>query len=180
MVRIDGHHIVAFALGLLAGCAAPPDVPPLVQAADPRESEAQRGVTKALPIDVEIDDATLDNWQYAHAVEADLDGDGAVERVVIVAGVETLEQGTPLWEDGHQWAVFVDSLQARTLVYTAFVPHGRVSAAVLEPVDGRRSLLVLERSPYRLRALTIDYAGPAAASLAAAMTHDVATWLPER
>ena len=163
-------------ISLLAGCGGPPAA-----------TAPQQTLTTApqpvpdLPLEIEVDPATLEGWRYRHTITADLDNDGRGEAVVIAADVETLDDGTPLWEDGHRWVVFVaDGDAAHRLLYAAFVPHGRVAAAVLEPgAEGQRAVLVVERTPYRLRTLTVRYAA-GAARLDTATEHIVESWLPER
>jgi hypothetical protein len=136
----------------------------------------------SLPVDAGVlgsaDDAA--GWGYRRRLEADLDGDGVVEVVVMAADVEVLEDGTPLWEDGHRWAAFVEpNAGSRTLLYAAFVPNGFAEAAVLEPgADGRRAVLVQERAPRRVRVLNLEFDGPGTARLISAVEYRVEWWLP--
>lgn len=117
-------------------------------------------------------------WAYLRALEADLDGDGAAERVILAADVETTGSGEPLWGHGHRWAVFVEGLGVRTLLYAALVPNGHAESAVLDQQDGRREVLVLERSRHQVRVLTISYEGPGRAKLTSAAYYQVEGWLP--
>src|SRR5687767_11340541 len=48
-------------------------------------------------------------WRYREESTADLDGDGAAETVVLASEVEMGTDGQPLWEDGHRWALLVES-----------------------------------------------------------------------
>lgn len=157
---------------LLAMCACGPDG---------REPDGER-VLDGPPVDpgiVASADVAAD-WGYRRRLEADLDGDGTVEAVVMAADVEVLEDGTPLWEDGHRWAAFVEpEAGPRTLLYAAFVPNGFAEAAVLWPTaDGRRAVLVQERTPQRVRILEVEFDGPGTARLRSAAAYPVETWLP--
>jgi hypothetical protein len=119
-------------------------------------------------------------WAYGHEAGADLDGDGSRETVVLASDVRTSPSGVPLWEDGHRWALTVSSGADVTLLYAAFVPNGFVEAAVEPPSsDGTREILVLERTPGRLRVLTLAYAGPGQAPPPASVAHySLEGWLP--
>jgi hypothetical protein len=108
-------------------------------------------------------------WPHRRALAADLDGDGSEETIVLAADVSLAQDGDPLWEDGHRWAVYVDGPGGRTLLYAAFVPHGHVEAAITQPdFDGRRQVHVEERSPTQSRWLEIAYDGPGRARTASA------------
>ena len=62
---------------------------------------------------------------------------------------------------------------------SAFVPHGFVEAAVLQPSSaGQRELLVQERTPKQVRALTITYEGPDQARSVSAAYYQLESWLP--
>lgn len=133
------------------------------------------------PIDpavVSSADETL-RWEYRQTLETDLDADEAVERLTLTADVVVGSDGTPLWEDGHRWAAYVDEPEGRTLVYSAFVPNGFAEAAVaVADGDGSRAVLILERTPTQLRVLEIDYVRPGVARLATAGHYPLQSWLP--
>ena len=118
-------------------------------------------------------------WPYRQQRSADLDGDRSAEIVVLACDVSFSSQGAPLWEDGHRWALVIQDRRAATLAYAAFVPHGSVEVAVLQPSsEGRRDVLVQEHSRDRLRALTIGYAGEGRARSVSAAHYQVEAWLP--
>lgn len=121
-------------------------------------------------------------WPYRYELQADLDGDGGRETVALVCDVEVTSGGRILWEDGHRWALLVTDGPETTLAYAAFVPRGSVEVAVLRPSSGReREVLVIERTPERLRMVTIGYQGPgraAATSAAHYQIDQIESWLP--
>jgi hypothetical protein len=141
----------------------------------------ERNPLEAPPIDTtkvrSVDEAA--GWKYRRELAVDLDGDRAEERLVIAADAEVDGAGTPLWEDGHRWAVFVESPQGRTPLYAAFVPNGFVEVAALAPDDaGRRKVLVQERTRDQLRALEVEYEGPRRARLSSGAYYQLGEWLP--
>ena len=119
-------------------------------------------------------------WAYHRDASADLDGDGRAERIVIAADVTVRADGRPLWEDGHRWAVYVEAPAGeRTLLYAAFVPNGFAEAAILAAgQDGRRRVLVQERTPPQVRALDLEYLRPGTARTMSAAHYQVEQWLP--
>ena len=147
----------------------------------PQRADRESNPLDAPPVDttrVRSADEALE-WKYRQELAVDLDGDRQAETLVIAADVELAQSGEPLWEDGHRWAVYVDSPQGRTLLYAAFVPNGFVEAAALTPgSDGRRKVLVQERMPSQLRALEVEYLAPRSARLSSGAYYQVQTWLP--
>lgn len=156
---------------LLAACGGPARTPgsrePNPLEAPPVDAARVRSAAEAA------------TWRHARSLEADLDGDGAAERVVLAADVTTRADGTPLWEDGHRWALFVEAGARRTLLYAAFVPNGNAEAAVLAAgSDGRRHVLVAERTPQETKSLQVEYLSPGRARLVSAAYYQVEQWLP--
>lgn len=100
-------------------------------------------------------------WSYRRAAVADLDADAVPERLVVASDVFVTDDGEPLWDEQHRWAVYVEEDDgARTLVYSAFAPPGGVSVAVASPADsGRRRIVVIEQGPRRGRLLLAEYGG---------------------
>ena len=117
------------------------------------------------------------SWAWKRETRADLDGDGRSETVAIASDVTVGNDGRPLWEDGHRWAVYVEAETGRrTLLYSAFVPNGHAEAAILEPdQEGRRDVLVQERTPSGLRVLRIGW--PDGEVVEATGEFPVAEWL---
>jgi hypothetical protein len=158
---------LAIAIAALASCT---------RAADPPPSPLQE-----LPVNaaLNITPQKALGWGYRREIRTDLTGDGSEERVVLAAGVEIDDRGVPLWEDGHQWAVIVQERGADTLLYAAFVPNGFVEAAVLTPdTEGRRELLIQERTPTQVRALVVSYQKAGEGRSVSAAHYQIDQWLP--
>lgn len=154
-------------LGLVLAACSPSAAPP---------GDASGG---RLPVDDRVQLAAAAQWPHRQAVEADVDGDGTAEGVVLVSDVTLDREGRPLWEDGHRWAVFVDDEGQRTLLYGDFVPNGHVEAGVVSGAEGRaRHVLVRERTPQRARTFVIAYDGPGAARGVSAAAYQVEQWVP--
>lgn len=162
----------ALLFGAVLACEASPEPIEKVPPPPPPPPIDTMGVTS-------VDTAAA--WGYRHVAEADVDGDGTEERLVLTADVALSRRADPLWEDGHRWAAFVEEPSGeRTLVYAAFVPNGFVQAAVLIPdPDGRRPILLQERTPGRVRTLAVDYRGPGAAFARSVLEYNVDEWLIE-
>lgn len=118
-------------------------------------------------------------WAYRRTAVADLDGDAVPERLVVASDVFVTDDGEPLWDDTHRWAVYVEEDDgARTLVYSAFAPPGGVSVAVAAPAEsGRRRIVVVEQSPRRGRLLLAAYAGVGRVELVAAAGEELELWV---
>ena len=118
-------------------------------------------------------------WAYRRALDADLTGDGAPERVVLTSDVTLTPDGQPLWEDGHRWAVYVEEGEEQTLLYSAFVPNGFSEAAVSPATEGARAeVLISERTPQHLRILTVEYLGAGRARAGTYAQYLIESWLP--
>ncbi len=106
-------------------------------------------------------------WNYRQFADADLDGDGTVERVVLTARVE-LVRGRPAWDDGQPWQVYIESADGRrTYVYAQRLQIGTLTMRVSLAEGGRPATVVLiEHLPDRLSLYEISYAGTDRASVA--------------
>lgn len=133
----------------------------------------------APPLALEISAEEADRWQRRHEIEADLDGNGSVESVILAADVTLSDRGVPLWEDGHRWVLMAREGSELTLLYSAFVPNGFAEAAVLEPSgDGAREVLIQERTPQQVRTLTVRYEGPGRARAGSSAYYQIERWFP--
>lgn len=145
-----------------------------------RSSPPANDPLSAPPLALELSAEQALAWAYHHELSSDLDGDNSPETVVLASDVQLSARGVPLWEDGHRWALVVQEGDRATLVYSAFVPHGFVEAAILQASsERRREVLVQERTPNQLRALAISYEGPGRARSASAAYYQIESWFPE-
>ena len=125
-------------------------------------------------------------WPLQRSVTADLDGDGADERLVVASDVSVDAAGAPLWEDGHLWAAYVVDApeagardSARTLLYGAFLPMGRAEVALTEPSVGEPPrVFILSRMNGRVTAEDVAYDGPGKARGMGGATFMPQRWVP--
>lgn len=118
-------------------------------------------------------------WDYQRALQADLNGDGSEEQVVLAADVVVNERNLPLWEDGHRWALVVRERGSDTLVFSSFVPNGFVEAAVsIASSEGPRELFIQERTPGQVRSLVVSYQEPGSARSVSGAWYQIEQWMP--
>jgi hypothetical protein len=160
--------ILVLTCASLAACA-PPAIPP----ADAPLQEP--------PVDsARISVSEVAGWRQRRLVGTDLNGNGTLETVVLASDVTVRNDGTPLWEDGHRWAVFVEEGDQRTLLYAAFVPNGHAEAAVLTADDkGHRHVLIQERTPEQTKSLVVSYERPGTARGVSAAYYQIDQWFPD-
>jgi hypothetical protein len=144
------------------------------------QGEPAANPLSAAPVDPAIA-AAATGWSHQQTTRADLDGDGVMESVVLTSDVSLDRAGRPLWEDGHRWAVFVaaDGPASPVMLYAAFVPHGRVEAAIAAPdSDGKSSVVVVERQPTRLRVVDVRYESGKPVQVRSEAFYHLSTWAP--
>ena len=145
---------------LVGGCAVdsrPPQAADSVPTARGDSAPAVQLVDSAIPPAV----AGAEGWNYQQSAQADLDGDGRAERVVLTARVE-LHRGRPAWDDGQPWQVYIEALDGgRTYVYAQRLQLGTLSMRVGQPEAGQGSAVVLlEQLPDRISLYEVSYGGP--------------------
>jgi len=150
-----------------------PDRPPI------RPVEAMPALATAIDSASTRSADTAAAWSYRRAAVADLDADAVPERLVVASDVFVTDDGEPLWDELHRWAVYVEEDDgARTLVYSAFAPPGGVSVAVAAPAEsGRRSIVVIEQGPRRGRLLLATYGGVGRVRLVDAAGEELDVWV---
>jgi hypothetical protein len=97
MIRPIRIPLIAATMAIFAACVGNPRGGPPAAAAQ----AVQTADTLIRPAAPEYEYTLLDS------ATADMDGDGAPERIDLAATVELDARGQPLWDDGHQWLVAV-------------------------------------------------------------------------
>lgn len=150
-------------------CACAGDVPP------PAGDGGLGGNPDSLaPPSIQLVDPTIPpavagnaGWNYQQTAQADLNGDGELERVVLTARVE-LYRGRPAWDDGQPWQVYVEAADGkRTHVYAQRLQLGTLMMRV-GLGDGRQAatVVLLEQLPDQLSVYEVSYLGPGRVSVA--------------
>jgi hypothetical protein len=162
---LRGLYAVGIA-GLIAACAgeAPPRPAGQGEPAPvpmPPASPSIELVDPAIPLAV----AGADGWNYRQAADADLNGDGVAERVILTARVEMI-RGRPAWDDGQPWQVYIeDDAGRRTHIYAQRLQLGTLTMRVTRAEAGQpASVVLLEHLPDQMSLYEVAYTGPAAAT----------------
>ena len=113
-------------------------------------------------------------WNYQQSAQADLNGDGQLEHVVLTARVE-LYRGRPAWDDGQPWQVYIEEQDGRrTYVYAQRLQLGTLTMRLGRGGVGQTATVVLlEHLPDRLSLYEVSYVGPARMSVAARFQRDL-------
>jgi hypothetical protein len=144
---------------LLIGACAPDSAPPNItddSATAGRETSVQL-IDSTIPPAI----AGADGWNYHLSTEADLNGDGRSERVVLTARVE-LYRGRPAWDDGQPWQVYVESADSmRRYIYSQRLQLGTLAMRVGVGEGAQpASIVLLEQLPHQLGVYESVYFGP--------------------
>lgn len=147
---------IAKALVLLAACG---NAAPVLEDAEVRriDSGASLGI---LLVDSAITPAVAGEggWNYLQTAIADLNGDGASERVVLTARVE-MRRGRPAWDDGQPWQVYIESRGGRrSYIYAQRLQLGTLTMRI--GADSGSTVVLLEQLPDRLSVYEARYRGP--------------------
>lgn len=151
------RHAVTTAV-LFSACAG--EAPRL----NPVDSGSGAPASQAIvPIDSSIPPAIAgqDGWHYQLSADADLNGDGQPERVVLTARVEVI-RGRPAWDDGQPWQVYIETPDGhRSYVYAQRLQLGSLTMRVGRSDAGQPATVVLlEHLPDRLGVYEAAYRGP--------------------
>ena len=150
---------IAAATFLIGGCTsdtAPPD-----EIGDSAIADRSSPSVELIDSTIAPAIAGADGWNYHLSTEADLNGDGQVERVVLTARVE-LYRGRPAWDDGQPWQVYVESADSsRQYIYAQRLQLGTLSMRVGMGEGAQpASIVLLEQLPHQLGVYESVYLGP--------------------
>ncbi|MCG0239418.1 MAG: hypothetical protein L6E13_09500 [Firmicutes bacterium] len=97
-------------------------------------------------------------WGYHQETRADLDGDGAEEKLVVIARVGRPSGGQDYsWDDGQPWNVYVEEPDGtRTYVFADWVQLGQLNVGVTDDGD----VVILELAGAGWTLYHVDYQGP--------------------
>ncbi len=109
-------------------------------------------------------------WQYRATAKSDLNGDGVAELIVMQAKVQKDKDGHYLWDDGQEWAVYIEEPNGvKTLVYAQYVQLGQLEGFLTDliPLKGKSprlyspsKLFLLETTGFQIRGTEITYTKP--------------------
>lgn len=118
--------------------------------------------------------AGTNGWNWHQSAQADLDGDGKAERVVLTARVD-LRRGRPAWDDGQPWQVYVEAPGGRrTYLYAQRLQLGTLAMRVSRAEAGQPATIVLlEQLPDRLGVYEATYQGPGRVGVATRFRKDL-------
>lgn len=131
--------------------------PMAVATATPTTSSPQTLVDPTLPTAI----AGHPEWEYQRETTADFDGDGIEERAMLIARVQVLDDGRPVWDDSQPWQLYIEEPDnSRTYVYARNVHLGRVEAILTQAKPGQLpSIVLIEQTPQQLSINEITYRG---------------------
>lgn len=140
---------------------------PAVAAEHPTPGSTTPGTTAASPVVNLLNPripralAGQPGWAYQRVATADLDGDGVMERVVLIADA-IVEQGRPLWDDGQRWQVYIEEPDGtRTYVYAQLLQLGTLTVRLARATTSQAlTLLLMEQLPQQLGVYEVSYRGP--------------------
>jgi hypothetical protein len=113
-------------------------------------------------------------WNYQRSAEADLDGDGQLERVVLTARVELI-RGRPAWDDGQPWQVYIEGSDGRrTYVFAQRLQLGTLTMRLGRSEVGQPApVVLLVHLPDQLSLYEVSYLGPTKFSVATRFQRDL-------
>ena len=105
----------------LAGCSVKPsEVPEQPEKPEPEVTIKPTVISaQTLPVSVA-------GYEEITSYVGDVDADGTDERIVISTGAERAKNGEFLWNDGQEWAVFVEDTNGVYMLLDKFVQAGSV------------------------------------------------------
>lgn len=102
-----------------------------------------------------------EGFDYHQIAELDLDGDQIEETAHLLASVEKTEAHGYLWEDGHEWHLYIEEPDGqRTSIFSGWVQFGTLDVHVVEAADGEIGLALQHDSANYFALYCARYLGP--------------------
>ncbi|HWI51122.1 MAG TPA: hypothetical protein VNT01_03145 [Symbiobacteriaceae bacterium] len=141
------RFVLLLGLLLVAGCSQPAanaPAPQVVNLVDPNYPPAVAGAP---------------GWTYHKSLSADLDGDGAAEKVSITNNAYwDAERQQFGWDDGHPWHLYVEEPDgAKTYVFSGWVQMGQLDVILDEAKPG---FYIVNARAGSLQVYRVAYSGP--------------------
>ena len=111
---------LSFALAL-TGCNGKPSEVPIQPEVTKPGTETKAPVISAQTLPVSVA-----GYEEVTSYVGDVDADGTDERTVISTSAERTKNGEFLWNDGQDWAVFVEDTNGIYMLFDKFVQAGSV------------------------------------------------------
>lgn len=100
-----------------SGCNKNTDVPENPVTEQGIENKAE--IIKATEISADVL-----GWNEVCSYTGDLDGDGADEKITLVTSAERDRDGKFLWNDGQNWALYIDDREEAYLLFNQYLSAG--------------------------------------------------------
>ncbi len=128
MKKLKCLTILIAALVLVSGCGKEN-----IEQNNPNENNVENQQEQINRVEIKASglSAEINNMTEVTSYVGDTDGDGVDERVVLATSAERSGKGEFLWNDGQNWALYVDDKEDGTFVlFDGFVQAGNVNFEV--------------------------------------------------
>jgi hypothetical protein len=172
-----GTMKVAWLCSTLVICACAGEAPlPRTDEDQPGRTADSTSTPSVVLLDSTISPAVAGEagWNFQQSAQADLDGDGQPERIVLTARVE-MYRGRPAWDDGQPWQVYIEAPDGtRTYVYAQRLQLGTLTMRLGQGEGGApASVILLVHLPDKMSLYEVSYLGPARVSIATRFQRDL-------
>lgn len=116
MKKIKLLFVLLIVVLLFSGCKKNANAPESPNPKPAAENVAERIMPTEIPSDVL-------GWNEASSYTGDIDGDGTTEKVVLVTSAERDRDGEFFWNDGQNWALYIDG-EKDYLLYKQYLSTG--------------------------------------------------------
>jgi hypothetical protein len=167
-------HVAATAL-VLGACTSDTPRPPADNGASARATDSLPPPSVVL-VDSTIPPAVAGEagWNYQQTTDADLNGDGQPEHIVLTAQVE-MYRGRPAWDDGQPWQVYIQAPDSsRTYVFAQRLQLGTLTMRLgVGDAGTPPTVILLVHLPDKLSLYEASYLGPGRVSIVPRFQRDL-------